>query len=144
MRFHSKVPLVALFARTHLGVARLAFVLGGYGCYNQRGVHDCAGLWQQTALAQSLVDHRQDLFGELVPFEPMAKAQNGELFGQAGKFTQHGKIPVQRHVKKRFFHGGSDKANHCCCAGKYAAPFPTKTVPFTQLATAQETSHGGA
>ena len=46
MGLHAKVPLVALFAGVHLGVAGFVFVLGGIGRGNQLGVHDRASFEQ--------------------------------------------------------------------------------------------------
>ena len=38
--------------------------------------------------------------------QPVSKSKNGGLIGQAAKLFQLGKLPVQRGVKERLFHGG--------------------------------------
>ena len=59
--FHTKVPLITLFAGVHLGVTLFIFVLGGGGRCNECGVHRGADFQEQAALSQELIDSLQDL-----------------------------------------------------------------------------------
>jgi len=79
MRFHAKVPRVALLAGVHLGVALLRLVLGGAGRGDQGGVYGGTCSEQQAFVAQQLVDGSQHLIGEFVCREAVAKPQNGAL-----------------------------------------------------------------
>ena len=75
MRFHAKVPRVALLAQMHLAVTRFVFVFGrGWGG-NQGGVYGDACLEQQAALSQAFVDMLQDFFGQLVRLQSVVKPQ---------------------------------------------------------------------
>ena len=104
VRLHAKVPLVALLAGVHLGVARFVLVLGEGGRCCQRGVHDRAGLEQQAALGQQRVDRHLNLLGKFVLFQPVAKAQDSGLVGQAGELIEPGKLAVQRGVEEGLLH----------------------------------------
>jgi hypothetical protein len=101
---HAKVPLVVLLAGVHFRVAGFIVVLGGTGSCYERGVHHGAGLEQQTALDQQVIDGGQDLFGQLMFFQPMTEPQDGALVGHARELWELGKFPVQRHIKERVFH----------------------------------------
>ena len=85
VRFHAKVPPIAFLARMHLWIARFVLVLGGGGCRNQGGIDGGADFEQQALSAQQLVDHDQNLVGQLVMLQAVAKAQDAGLIGQAGK-----------------------------------------------------------
>ena len=63
VRFHAEVPLVAFFARMHLGISRLAFVLCRGGRGNQGGIDGGAGFEQQAFADQLGVDGSQHWLG---------------------------------------------------------------------------------
>ena len=46
------------------------------------------------------------IFVTFMFFQPVAKAQDGGLVGQAGKLIELGKLAVQRGVEEGFFHAG--------------------------------------
>ena len=48
----------------------------------------------------------QDLLSQFVLLQPVAKAQDGALVGQACEFFKLRKLAVQRGVKESFFHAG--------------------------------------
>ena len=104
VRLHPEVPLIALFARMHLRVALAVFVLGGTGRGNERRVHRAALPEQQALTGQHIIDSRQNALGQLVLLQPMAKPQDGALVRQASIPIELGKLAVQRHVEKGFFH----------------------------------------
>ena len=104
VRLHAKVPLVTLLAGVHLRVAGFVVVLGGAGSRYERGVHHGAGLEQQTALDQQVINGGQDLFGQLVLFQSMAEPQNSAFVGHARELLKLGKFPIQRHIKERLLH----------------------------------------
>ena len=104
VRFHPKVPMVALFARMHLRVALAILVFCGTGRGNERGVHRPRFFEHQALAAQQLVNSCQDALGQLVFFQPVAKPQDGALVRHTGELIEPGKLTVQRCVKKGFFH----------------------------------------
>ena len=61
----------------------LSLFLGGDGRGNQARIDHRAGLEEQAALAQQRVDAGQDLPGQFVLFQAVAKAQDGRFIGQA-------------------------------------------------------------
>ena len=77
----------------HLGVSGFAFVLGGAGGRNKCGV-DCRTGLEKEALdsVRGSVDSSQDLIGQLVFFQPVAKAQDGALVGQPSVRLEMGKL----------------------------------------------------
>jgi len=106
VRLHAKVPLIALLGLVHLRVTLSAAVLGGARRRNQGGINHRAGLEQQAARGQFGVDAVQDLWGQAVDFQEMAKAQDGGLIGDAGHArVQVSKLPVQGYVMQALFHG---------------------------------------
>ena len=105
MGLHAEVPLIALLALVHLGVTFPAGALGRARRGDQRGVHHRAGLEQQTLGAQQIVDDHQDLRGQFVLFQQVAKPQDRALVGQPGRpVVQARELPEQRHVVQRLFH----------------------------------------
>lgn len=102
---HAKVPLLALLGLMHLGVTLAVLVLGRAGRGNQGGVHHRALLEHQALVGQAGVDHGQHLRGQLVLFEQVAKAQDADPVGQTIGAAQACKLPVQRHIEQRLFHG---------------------------------------
>ena len=79
LRLHPKVPLVALLARMHLGVALALLVLCLTWRGNERSVHGAAFFEQQALAAQHIIDSGQDAIGQLVFLQPVTKPQNGAL-----------------------------------------------------------------
>ena len=73
---HAKVPLIALLALVHLGVALAALVFGGAGRGNERGIHHGASFELQAFGLQQGINRGQNLFGKLVALQQMAKAQD--------------------------------------------------------------------
>lgn len=104
MGLHAKVPLVALLAGVHLWIALSVLVLGGAGRCNQGGIDRSACLEQQALGCQQGVDGGQNLLGQLVFLQPVAKAQDGALIGHSAMCIKPGKLPVDRGVKEGFFH----------------------------------------
>ena len=101
---HAEVPLVALFRLVHLGVPLAAGVLGRTRRGNQRGIDHRAGTQHQSFVAQHVVDQREDLHGQLVFPQQMAKTQDRALVGQpGGPVVQPRELAIQRHVVQRFF-----------------------------------------
>ena len=78
MRFHPKVPLVALLGLVHLGVTLTGTALGGAGRCNQNGIDYAASFEQQALGGQLGVDHLQDLRAQVVFFEQMTKTQDAD------------------------------------------------------------------
>ena len=104
MSLHPKIPLIALLARMHLGVALAQLVLCRTRRGNERSVHGAALPEQQALAAQQLIDRRQDAIGQLVFFQAAAKPQNSALVRQVPMRVQLDKLAVQRYVKESFFH----------------------------------------
>lgn len=92
MRFHAEIPLVALLARMHFRVACFVFVLGRGWRRNQGGIDHGAGFDQQAALNQDVVDGGQNLFCEIVFFQPVPKTQSGGLVRQPGERIELGEL----------------------------------------------------
>ena len=85
MCLHAEIPLASLLGRAHLGVAQTVLVLRRTRRGNQGGIDHGAHLEQQATLDKQLVDG-----GQLVFLQPVAKAQDGALIGQAGEFLELG------------------------------------------------------
>ena len=83
------VPLVALRAEVHLGVARLVLVSSEGGRSSQGGVDHRARFEEQAALAQQRVDSGQNLPLQFVLFHAVAKAQAGRSIAQALHLQTH-------------------------------------------------------
>ena len=83
MRFHSKVPLVALLGLMHFGVTFTGLVLGGAGRCDQRGINHSAGLEQQALGGEFGVDDLQNLRTQVVLFEQVSEPQNADPIGNA-------------------------------------------------------------
>jgi len=75
---HPEMPLVPFLGLVHLGVALPVLVLGGTGSCNQRGVYHRAFPEHQAFVGECGVDRGQDLFGQLVLFQQVAKAQDAD------------------------------------------------------------------
>jgi len=106
MGLHAKVPFIAFLGLMHLGVALTAGVLGRGRRGNQRGVHHRARPQYQSLLAQQRINFHQDLPGQLVFLQQMPEAQDGALVRESVvPVVQAGKLPEQRHIMQRFFHG---------------------------------------
>lgn len=60
---HAKVPLIALLALVHLGVALAALVFGGAGRGDERGIHHGASFELQAFGLQQGINRGQNLFG---------------------------------------------------------------------------------
>ncbi len=73
-----------------------------------------AGTANEAFCSEQLVDHDQDLPGQLVLLQPVAKAHDSGLVRRAGKLLQLGELSVYRHVKDASSMAGSDRLNHCC------------------------------
>ena len=104
MRLHPEVPLIAILARLHLGVALAALVLGRTRRGNQGRVHRAALPEQQALLAQQVIDSGQDGIGQFVFLQPVRKPQDGALVRHAPIHIELGKLAVQRGVKEGFLH----------------------------------------
>ena len=65
---------------------------------------------QQASLGEQLVDGGQNLIGQLVFFQPMTKAQDGALVGQAVELAQLDKLALDRGVEEGLFHAGVREA----------------------------------
>ena len=63
---HAEIPLIALFAGVHVGVACFAFVLGEGRRRNPGGGHHRAGLERQVALGKEFIDGNEDLQWQLL------------------------------------------------------------------------------
>ena len=70
---HSKEPLLALGYRVHFGIPLLGLVLGGAGGIDDRGIKDRALPQHRSSLTQHLVHTVEDLLGDPVLFQKMAK-----------------------------------------------------------------------
>ena len=88
----------------HLWITLSVLVLGRAGRCDQRGVYRSACLEQQALRCQQVVDGGQNLLGQLVLLQPVAKAQDGALIGHSAMSIKPGKLPVDRGVKEGFFH----------------------------------------
>ena len=88
----------------HLRVTLFVLVLGGAGRCDQCGVHGCACFEQQALCCQQFIDGGQNLIGQFVPFQPVAKAQDGALIGHSCMGIELGKLAVDRGVKESFLH----------------------------------------
>lgn len=104
MRFHPEIPLVALLARMHLGIALPSLVLGRAGRGDERGINQRARAQHQAALAQQIVDCLEQLFSQPVLLQPVAKPQDGALIGHASVLRKLGELTKQRRVEKRLLH----------------------------------------
>ena len=103
VRLHAKVPLASFLARVHLGVALLVFVLGRRWRCNQCGVYRCARFEQQALGRQQFIDDGEDLLGQFVFLQPVAKPEDGALIGQASMGIKMRKLSVERYIKERLF-----------------------------------------
>ena len=52
----------------------------------------------------TVVDGGQDRASQFVFPQPVAKAQEGALIGQAGELLELGEFPIQRRIEESFFH----------------------------------------
>jgi hypothetical protein len=75
VRFHSKIPLVALLGLVHPGIALLAGVLGRGGRGDERGVHPRAFAQHQAALGEVGVDRHEEGLAQVVCFQQAAKLE---------------------------------------------------------------------
>jgi hypothetical protein len=103
MRFHSKVPLVALLDLVHLGVTLTGTVLGGTGCCNQGGVHHSAALEQQAVGGQFGVDDLKDLRTQVVLFEQVSETQNADPVRDALGTADAHEGTVEAGLEQGFF-----------------------------------------
>jgi hypothetical protein len=75
VRLHAEVPLVALLGLVHLGVALALLVFGPAG-HDDDGRIVGAALAKRKALAlEVLVDRLEDVLGQVIGFEQVAKAE---------------------------------------------------------------------
>ena len=103
MRFHPKVPLVALLGLAHLGVTFARAVLGGARCGNQGGIHHGARLEQQAVSAQLGIDDLQDLGAQVVLFEQMTKSQDADpIRNSLGAVDAH-EVTVEAGLEQGLF-----------------------------------------
>ena len=98
------VRFIALLAGVHLWIALSVLVLGRAGRCNQGSVYRSTRLEQQALGCQQFVDGGQNLLGQLVLLQPVAKPQNGALIGHSSMGIKACKLPVDRRVKEGFFH----------------------------------------
>ena len=128
VRFHSKVPLVALLGLVYLGVTSTVFVLGGTGRSNQGGRHYGARLEQQAVGAQLGISDLQDLGAQVVLFEQMTKSQDADpIRNSLGAADAH-EVTVEAGLEQCFF-GPQGRTNQTTAAGsKYAASLPDRTA----------------
>ena len=106
MRFHAEIPLIALFARMHLGVSGIALVLCRRRRRYQGGINGSANFKQQAFAGKLLIDGGQYLLCQLVLFQPVAKPQNSGLIWQTAMRIKLGKLAAQGHIEEGLFHGG--------------------------------------
>ena len=102
VRLHAEVPLVAFLGLMHLWITRCGAVLGGAGHSSSFFAH------------QQVRDDLQNWPGQFVRLQSMTETHDGALIGSGTVPAQAGKVPEQRHVVHRLFHGGIARLNHCC------------------------------
>ena len=106
VRFHPKIPLVALFGLVHLGASLAALVLGGGRGSDDGRIHHGAFSHLDSAFAQHKVDFFEDSFAEVVTVEQMSEIEHG-------RFIRHpvvgevdaGEIAHRLAVVERVFDG---------------------------------------
>jgi hypothetical protein len=69
------------------------------------GIHGSADFEQQAALLQQFAHGSQDLIGQLVFLQPVAKPKNGALIGRLAKGVELGEFAVQRGIEEGLLHG---------------------------------------
>lgn len=74
MRFHSKVPLIALLGLMHLGVTLAFLVLGRTRGSNQGGIDHGTALKHEALCTEFVVDDLQDALAQSVGFEQVTGA----------------------------------------------------------------------
>lgn len=107
MRVHAKVPLVAFFGLTHLGIALPAAAFRRRGRGNDRGVHNRAGADLKTVTGQVCIHCPQDLLVQRMGFQAMAKLANRRLIGR--RLTAQIDPDKRAHrarIVQRFLHRG--------------------------------------
>jgi hypothetical protein len=107
VRLHPEVPLLALLALVHLRVALAAgLFLVELGAAISVASTTVPARSSKPLRCQQLVDGGQDLRGQLVLLQQVAKAQDGALVRQPiSPAAQAREVAEQRHVVQRFFHG---------------------------------------
>ena len=111
VRFHPKVPLVALLGLVHLRVALALAVLGRAGRGNQGRINGRSILERQTFTRQGGIDGGHQHLAQRIGFEQMTESQNRALIRQSGgPRIKLGKLTVQGHIMQRLFHGGIAQA----------------------------------
>lgn len=104
VRHHAEAPLVALLGLVHFKVELAPLIPGRTGCCDQRGIEYRSGLEHQRFVAQLVVDHGQDLIGQLLPLKQEAKVQDRAFVGPPAAPPQAGELEGQRNVVQRLFH----------------------------------------
>ena len=102
---HPEVPLVALLRLAHLRVALALGVLGRTGRGNQCGIHQRAGLEHEPLRGQMGVDRGENLRGQLLLLQQVAKPQDRRLVRQPRPTREPRELPVQRAFVQFFLHG---------------------------------------
>ena len=103
MRFHPKVPLVALLGLVHLGVTLTGTALGGAGRCNQSGIDYAASFEQQALGGQLGVDHLQYLRAKVVVFEQMSKSQDVDSVRNSLGAADAHKVTLEVGLEQCFF-----------------------------------------
>ena len=105
VRLHAEVPLVALLGLTHLGIARLVFVLGRGGGADDGGVHNGALRDLEAARLQVSPDLFEHPLAQIVFLQQVAKLADGGFVGHRLAPQINAREPAHRHrVVQRLFH----------------------------------------
>jgi hypothetical protein len=90
------------------------FLVDAWRC-NQCGVYRCARFEQQALGRQQFIDDGEDLLGQFVFLQPVAKPEDGALIGQASMGIKMRKLSVERvYQRSASSSPRSESSNHCC------------------------------
>ena len=105
VQLHPEMPLLALAGLLHLRIAFLRRILGRWRRRDDRGVHNRARLEQQLLLLQQLADLGEQLRGQLMLLQQVAKSQDSRLVRHQIHRQVNARKPAHRlAVVERIFH----------------------------------------
>jgi len=81
VRLHAEVPLITLLGGTHFGITLSVLVLRTWWSRNHRGIHDGAGLHDETLSLQQTLDDLEQLILQLVFLEEVTEEEDRRFIG---------------------------------------------------------------
>ena len=111
VRFHSKIPLVALLCLVHLGIALFPDVLGGDGRGDDRGIHDSTFPHEQLTLSQVHADLIENPLAQVVALQQMSELKERRGVGhgfmaQVNPRESAHRLTIVKGILERFVRQG--------------------------------------